>query len=209
MKLKVCGLKEEENIKSVLACEPDLIGFIFYDKSPRFIKELDADFVRNISQSKKVGVFVNESESVILNKVKEYKLDYVQLHGDESPMFCEDIRKHIPVIKAFRIDNDFNFDLLLDYINCCDYFLFDSNTKAYGGSGESFNHKKLEEYNLSKPFFLSGGIDEVILSETEELKKRFPQLFALDVNSRFEISAGIKDTERIKSFSKKLKDETT
>ncbi|HVA98821.1 MAG TPA: phosphoribosylanthranilate isomerase [Bacteroidia bacterium] len=163
MKLKVCGLKNEKNILQVLTCNPDFIGFIFYEKSPRCIdKSLSAEFVKNIFSAKKVGVFVNETEKNILSRVSEFGLDYVQLHGNETPEFCAEIQKTIPVIKAVGVGAEFDFSFLNDYENACDYFLFDSSSKEYGGSGKAFDWNKLKEYRSQKKYFLSGGINEVV-----------------------------------------------
>lgn len=204
MKIKVCGLNNRENILKVLECKPDYIGFIFYDKSPRFIGKLSADFVKNISSAKKAGVFVNESEQHILDCVGRYGLDYVQLHGDESPEFCEKINKIVPVIKTFQVDDAFDFSSLKIYENVCDSFLFDSKSKNYGGSGKSFNHEKLDEYKLNKPVFLSGGLNLNITDDVLYLKSLHPNVIALDVNSKFEISPGIKDENKIKMLIEKL-----
>ena len=205
MKFKVCGLKNEKNILQVLGCEPDYIGFIFYVKSPRYIgKELSVEFTQSITTAKKVGVFVNENEVTILDIASRYGLDFVQLHGNEMPELCNEIKKSVPVIKAFQIDNDFDFSLLNQYENSCDYFLFDSKSKQFGGSGEVFNWKKIDEYNLQKPFFLSGGIDLENIDEVLNLKSQYSNLMSIDVNSRFEIEPGIKDIEKIKLVSNKI-----
>ncbi len=206
MKLKVCGLKNEENILQVLGCNPDYIGFIFYTKSPRYAgKELSIEFSQRITTAKKVGVFVNENEVTILDIASRYGLDFVQLHGDESAEFCNEIKKFVPVIKAFQVDDDFDFSLLNQYVNACDYFLFDSKSKQFGGSGETFNWKKLDEYNLQKPFFLSGGIDLENIDEVLHLKSQYSNLVSIDINSRFETEPGIKDIEKIKLVSNKIK----
>ena len=205
MKLKVCGLKNRENIIEVLEYKPDFIGFIFYDKSPRYIcEELESSFVQNISASKKVGVFVNESEIKMLDIASRYGLDYVQLHGNETAEFCKQIQKSIPVIKAFQVDDDFDFSVLNEYEYACIYFLFDSKSKQYGGSGETFNWEKLNEYKLKKPFFLSGGIGLENIEQVLLLKSEFPNLYAVDVNSRFEIESGVKDVSKIKLLSNKI-----
>lgn len=212
MKLKVCGLNNRENTLQVLECKPDYVGFIFYAKSPRFVGDLSPEFVSGIDSAKKVGVFVNETEINILDKVSRYGLDYVQLHGDETPEFCALINRCVPVIKAFQIADDFDFSVLNDYEASCDHFLFDSKSKNYGGSGKGFNHEKLKEYKLNKPFFLSGGIDIETISDlvlrlsslVSRLSSLVP-LVALDVNSRFEISPGIKDEKKIKVLTEKLR----
>jgi phosphoribosylanthranilate isomerase len=206
MKLKVCGLRNEENILQVLGCEPTCIGFIFYAKSPRYVgKELSAEFTQSIKTAKKVGVFVNENEVTILDIASRYGLDFVQLHGNETADFCNEIKKYIPVIKAFQIDEWFDFSLLKEYENACDYFLFDSKSKQFGGSGEVFNWKKLCEYNFQKLFFLSGGINLESIDEVLNLKYQYPNLIAIDINSCFEIEPGIKNIEKIKVLSNKIK----
>ncbi|MFI5141494.1 MAG: phosphoribosylanthranilate isomerase [Bacteroidia bacterium] len=205
MKLKVCGLKSRENIIEVVACKTNFIGFIFYEKSPRYIgEELEPSFIQRISTSKKVGVFVNESEIKMLDIASRYGLDYLQLHGNETAEFCKQIQKSIPVIKAFQIDDDFDFSVLKEYEGTCTYFLFDSKGKQYGGSGETFNWKKLKEYKLQKPFFLSGGVDLDNIEQVLLLNSEFPNLYAVDVNSRFETEPGIKDVSKIKLLSNKI-----
>lgn len=205
MKLKVCGLKNRENIIEVLEYKPDFIGLIFYDKSPRYIgEELELNFIQNISKSKKVGAFVNESEIKMLDIASRYGLDYLQLHGTETAEFCKQVQKSIPVIKAFQINDDFDFSVLKEYEDACTYFLFDSKNKQYGGSGETFNWEKLNEYKLQKPFFLSGGIDLDNIEQALLLKSEFPNLYAVDVNSKFETEPGIKDVSKIKLLSNKI-----
>lgn len=198
MKLKVCGLKDPENIKQVAALKPDYMGFIFYRESKRFVGD---DFVMPIisTEIKKVGVFVNASASDIIDKIDEYKLDLIQLHGDERPEFCEVLNHVIPVIKAFGIDESFDFKILESYKNACRYFLFDTKTKEYGGSGKQFDWTILEKYNNSLPFFLSGGIglEEIGRLRIENWKIGKLENFAVDVNSKFEIEPGIKDIKKI------------
>ncbi len=206
MKFKVCGLKNEENILQVLESKPDYVGFIFYSKSPRYVgNELSVEFAQSISSTKKVGVFVNENEVTILDIASRYGLDYVQLHGNETAAFCIEIQKYIQVIKAFQVDDDFDFSILNQYENGCTYFLFDSKSKQFGGSGEIFDWKKLKQYKLQKPFFLSGGVYLENIDEVLKLKSKFSNLIAVDVNSRFETEAGIKDIEKVKILSNKIK----
>ena len=155
MIVKVCGLKEINNINKLNEIDIDLMGFIFYDKSSRFIKqEIN---ISNLTK-KKVGVFVNESLENIKKKIKEYNLNYVQLHGDETPKFSEKLMNYCKVIKAFRISENFNFDSTNQYKDCCDLFLFDRFSKNYGGSGKKFDWNKIKSFNKKK-FLLSGGID--------------------------------------------------
>lgn len=205
MKLKVCGLKDPENILQVLASQPDYLGFIFYKSSPRFIADLDPRFVRDINSVGKVGVFVNDTKETILEKVKTFGLDLIQLHGDETQEFCSAIREYVPVIKAFQVDDTFDLSALEKYDDACDFFLFDSKSKNYGGSGKRFDHAKLEEYKLSKPVFLSGGLNLNITEEIIYLQAQFPFVHALDVNSRFETGPGIKDGNKIRVLIEKLR----
>lgn len=196
MLLKVCGLKYPENIKQVEQLKPDFIGFIFYPESKRFVGD---DFIMPaISREiKKVGVFVNASANYIIDKVDEYKLDLIQLHGNESPAFCEVLNHVIPVIKAFGIDESFDFKIVESYKNACSYFLFDTKAKEYGGSGKQFDWTILEKYDNSLPFFLSGGIG---LEEIGRLKIEKLKNYAVDVNSRFETEHGLKDIKQLEKI---------
>ncbi|MGZ3865419.1 MAG: phosphoribosylanthranilate isomerase [Bacteroidia bacterium] len=205
MKLKVCGLNNRENITEVLKYKPDYIGFIFYQRSPRFIGDLTPEFVREITSAKKVGVFVNESQDNILKCVEQYGLDHVQLHGDETPDFCSAINRNVSVIKAFHVNDEFDFEIVNHYENACEYFLFDSKSENYGGSGKSFDHIKLEEYKLNKQVFLSGGLDLNVTDDILYLQSVHPSVFAIDVNSRFELSPGIKKADKIKVLTDKMR----
>lgn len=196
MKLKICGLKFKDNIVQVAALKPDYIGFIFYPKSKRFVGE-DFQMPALSPEIKKTGVFVNASPEYVKLKVEQYKLDMVQLHGDETPEYCQQIRSFVKVMKAFGIDEHFDFKALELYKNCCDYFLFDTKTSEYGGSGKQFNWDVLKKYDNSVPFFLSGGLG---LEEIEKLQITNYKLniIAVDVNSRFEIEPGLKDVKKLK-----------
>lgn len=200
MKIKVCGLKYQSNINELINLPINYIGFVFYNKSPRFIDgEISFDYVRTIpAHIKKVGVFVNAEACLIINSITHYNLDFVQLHGDESVEFCNEIKSHTKIIKAFQIHDNFDFTILENYLPYVDYFLFDTACKEYGGSGHSFNWQLLKKYTFNKPFFLSGGISEN--SKNEILKINHQQLYAVDLNSKFEIVAGLKDITKIKSF---------
>ena len=204
MKLKVCGLKHEQNIKELMQLPIDYMGFIFYKKSPRFVAEnLSFDFLRIIPKHiKKVGVFVNETNYSIFNQVAHYDLDMVQLHGDETPEICAELKTQVKVMKAFQINDGFDFIQLEKYMPVVDYFLFDSPTVNYGGSGKSFNWQALKKYNYNIPFFLSGGINEEHIEEIKQLN--IPQLAAIDINSKFEIEPGLKNTIQVKQFILKL-----
>ena len=204
MKLKVCGLKHQYNIEELMQLPIDYLGFIFYNKSPRFVGEnLSFDFVRTIPKRiKKTGVFVNESIYSIFNRIAHYDLDMVQLHGDETSELCAELKPHVKVMKAFQIQDDLDFKQLESYLSVVDYFLFDSPTANYGGSGKQFNWQLLKNYNYNIPFFLSGGISEDHIEEIKLLN--IPQLIAIDINSKFETEPGLKNIEHIKQFISKL-----
>ncbi len=201
MNFKVCGLKDPENIKQVAELKPDYMGFIFYPESKRFVGE---GFVMPVISTniKKVGVFVNASASYIIDKIDEYKLDLIQLHGDEKPDFCEVFNHLIPVIKAFGLDESFDLKKLESYKECCTYFLFDTKTKEYGGSGKQFDWTLLEGYDNSTPFFLSGGIglEEIDELQIEKLKIGRLEIHCIDVNSKFETITGIKDIKKLEKI---------
>ncbi len=198
MKLKVCGLNNEENIRQIIESKPDFMGFIFYERSPRCIGKLfDVDVIKSIPKEiKKVGVFVNSSFDLVITQVKRFALDYVQLHGEESLNFCESIKElGIGVIKVFGIDNEFDFSQVNLFAKVCDYFLFDTKTTQHGGSGEQFDWRLLQNKEFDRPVILSGGIT---LADVGKIKREFPKVYAIDINSRFETQAGIKDIKLIK-----------
>lgn len=196
MKIKVCGLKNPENIASVAALNPDYMGFIFYKKSPRFIDGLNVEALKNIPANiAKTAVFVNETAENIHKLIGAYNFDAVQLHGDETADFCSLFRDKVSVIKAFGLTVNFDFEQLKDYINKVDFFLFDAKTDIYGGSGNTFNWLVLNKYNLDIPFFLSGGIS---LNNIEQVKNiNHPQLYGVDLNSKFESSPGVKEISQL------------
>ncbi|MCZ4223318.1 phosphoribosylanthranilate isomerase [Pedobacter rhodius] len=206
LKLKVCGMKFAANIAAVAGLQPDYLGFIFYEKSPRFISDVSAELIKYIpSEIKTVGVFVNEDVEVVKKKVNLYQLKAVQLHGNESSEYCEELKSgfnSLEVIKAFGVDEDFDFAILNNYAAVVDYFLFDTKTKAHGGSGKTFDWKILERYTLDKPYFLSGGIDLEHAGVIKAIEDS--RLYALDINSRFEVEPGVKDKEKIKGFIKEM-----
>jgi phosphoribosylanthranilate isomerase len=205
VQIKICGMKFPENIAAIAALRPDFLGFIFYEKSTRYFE----NSIPNIDHSiKKVGVFVNASYNEIEEKVKLYDLDFVQLHGDESPEFCTLIETTlVKVIKAFSIDNKFNFNSLKKYINHCSYFLFDTKGPKYGGNGFTFDWSVLENYPFEKPYFLSGGIG---LENTKDIELFFKKKYAkyclaIDLNSKFEIEPGLKNHAMVSEFIEQLK----
>lgn len=197
MKIKVCGMREASNIADLGQTPIDYIGFIFYSKSPRYVDSLPQVMIP--SHIKRVGVFVNSSIEEIEAKVTAFGLDYIQLHGNESPTFCKTLKgKGLQIIKAFRVGDDFDFNILTEYEDVCDYFLLDAKGKSYGGNGVVFDWQLLTNYTSPKPFFLSGGIDLESISAIQELK--VAQLYAIDINSKFEISPALKDIQKVQQF---------
>ena len=206
MKLKICGMKYPENILEVGALLPDYMGFIFWKKSARYFNGIIPELPKSIQ---KVGVFVNATLEEILEKIEKHDLQAVQLHGEESVDFCETLKKKIPkemeVIKVFSILDTFDFAALKPYEPVCDYFLFDTKGKLPGGNGTTFDWKVLEKYPSSKPFFLSGGIGIEEMETVNEILKTNLPVYAIDVNSKFEIEPGLKNIELLSSFKNNLK----
>ncbi|MFN0729740.1 phosphoribosylanthranilate isomerase [Polaribacter gochangensis] len=212
MKLKVCGMKYVENIQQVADLQPDYLGFIFYEKSKRNFDGIIPELPKSI---KKTGVFVNAKIDEVVSKIKQYNLQAVQLHGDESVNYINELkscqknlkRVQVEVIKVFGIKDKFDFDVLKPYLDVVDYFLFDTKGKERGGNGITFDWKVLEKYPFTKPFFLSGGIglDEVegVLSFLRKQESKY--CYALDINSQFEIKAGLKSVENIEKFKNEIK----
>lgn len=203
-KLKVCGMREETNIHGVASVSPDFMGFIFYKKSPRYVGENFSISDDLDARIQRVGVFVNEDVDAIVDLVSKHRLDFVQLHGDESPAHCKELKgKGIGVIKVFSVDDDFDFSIVDQYRLDVDYFLFDAKGKSRGGNGIAFNWSWLENYNGTTPFFLSGGIDPDNVSEIFRLN--YNQLFAIDVNSGIESAPGSKDVSKLNLLIKNCK----
>ena len=202
MKLKVCGMREVTNIKSVLALKPDLMGFIFYPKSKRFVDALslrDIDF----GTTQKVGVFVNEKLDSLTEKVKKFDLDYVQLHGDESSSYLAAVKYlGVKVIKVFRILDQLPIDQILAFEQEADYFLYDTLSLEYGGSGKNFQWNILNESPSSKPFWLSGGVSIESLKALGLIDH--PGLIGIDVNSKLESHPGMKNIELLRALKKSL-----
>ncbi len=198
-------MRDPENIISVAELAPDYMGFIFYEKSPRFV--CDNCFVQDLRNSKnirKTGVFVNAGKDFIQQRISSFDLQAVQLHGNESPTYCAEIKKEgLEVIKAFQVDEEFDFDVLRAYEGVCDYYLLDTRTKKYGGSGEKFNWDLLAKYDNHKPLFLSGGITVDDVQDILNLKCL--NIYAVDINSRFEIEPALKDVTLIADFIQKIK----
>jgi len=201
VKLKICGMKYPENIQEIALLKPNYLGFIFWDKSSRKfdLKELP----KLDTNIKKVGVFVDATLEEVQNKIEIFQLDVIQLHGNESAEFCLELRKeNIKIIKAFSVDNAFNFNSLKAYENAVDYFLFDTKGNLPGGNGTTFDWKILENYNLQKPFFLSGGIGLTEIDKIQEFLNSHLEkyCYAIDINSRFEIEPGLKNVTDLEKF---------
>lgn len=204
MKIKVCGMRDEENIRQLYNAGIRMMGFIFYGKSKRFI---DAEQAKTIFNGlpldvKRVGVFVNERIENIKSLIQAYDLHYVQLHGEESPAFCDEIKKHTKVMKAFSVDDNFDFSSTLAYQNC-DLLLFDAKGKERGGNGIQYDWKLLYQYEYDTPFLLSGGIGPNDVDRI--LAFDHPKFVGIDINSGFEKEPALKDIEKIQSFTTYLK----
>jgi phosphoribosylanthranilate isomerase len=229
MKLKVCGMKYVENIQQVGALQPDYLGFIFYEKSKRNFEGIIPELPSSI---KKTGVFVNEILAIVISMVEEYRLDAVQLHGDESVEYILELKAQlaerkelfieenkqitkkknqhfiaddaIEIIKVFGIKDTFDFDILKPYVAVVDYFLFDTKGKERGGNGTKFDWTVLKKYPFEKPFFLSGGIGLEDVVEVQKTIHSDLPIYALDVNSKFESAPGVKKIEELKEFKNSL-----
>lgn len=201
MIIKLCGMRDAENIKEADALGLDWMGFIFYPRSSRYVESVP-DYMP--VQAKRVGVFVNADYDAIIDKVSGFGLLFVQLHGGESPELCRHLRSSgVKVIKAFSVGNTFPADEVKLYEGSCDYFLFDTQTDSYGGSGQQFNWQVLKDHRGETPFLLSGGIG---LSDAEELLRfEHPRLAGFDINSRFETAPALKDITLIEQFIKQIK----
>lgn len=204
MIIKVCGMSNPADIRAVEAAGADWIGLIFYSKSKRFYDGRMP--IASTSRLKRVGVFVNEDIDTLIRLCQKHDLDIVQLHGEESPDYCQAVKnKGWKVIKSFGIDGakPFPSKLISHYEECVDYFLFDTHTAEYGGSGKRFDWSVLVHYIGKVPFLLSGGID---LPDTTMLRTfHHPQCVGVDINSRFETAPALKDTEKIKQFIQNIR----
>ena len=194
--IKICGMKYPDNILEVGALLPDYMGFIFWEKSARYFDGIIPALPKSI---RKVGVFVNATPEEILEKITKHDLQAVQLHGNESVAFCESLKENLPtgieVIKVFSILDTFDFAALKPFEPLCDYFLFDTKGRLPGGNGTTFDWKVLEKYSSTKPFFLSGGIGIEELEDVKQVLKTGLPIYAVDVNSKFEIEPGLKNTQ--------------
>lgn len=205
MRIKVCGMTDLQQMHQLGTLGVEFAGMIFYPRSPRFIlRHLNGEQVKRARlKVYKVGVFVNAAYDEIINHVENFGLDMVQLHGDETPRFCEKVSNYIQTIKAFRIGEDENIAWKIkDYRDSCDMYLFDTMGAGYGGTGKKFNWDMLRGQQFEKPFFLSGGIspDDVESIRSFCNDPVCNNLFALDVNSKFEVSPGVKNMELVRNF---------
>lgn len=201
LKIKVCGMRDPENVSGVVAARPDFIGFIFYPKSKRFVGFEPMPEVLDVipDSVKKVGVFVDETPEKVLEIYQNWKLDVVQLHGHEAPDYCRQFQSlGITVFKAFSVDESFDFTILEAYSTVCDYFLFDTKGQLPGGTGQKFNWQLLKNYKGLIPFFLSGGIGPDDLEAIRNFEH--PRWRGIDINSGFEISPALKDVIKVKNF---------
>jgi len=207
LKIKVCGLTQLQQIQELISLKVDYLGFIFYEKSPRFVlNHLNLNEIAEIPHFGKVGVFVNETVENIIETVEKAKLNFIQLHGDENQEFIERLRQrlkdNVKIIKVIRVGNEIKkvFDSAQTdnyMLSTIDYFLFDTDSKAFGGTGKTFDWNILNEFEIAKPYFLSGGISLDNIHERSTIKQ---QPMALDINSKFEIEPGVKDIEKIKEL---------
>ena len=201
--LKVCGMKHPDNIEGLVKLEPDFMGFIFYPESPRYANEIDAEMMASIpAVIRKTGVFVNAELSDILALVEKYQLDAIQLHGDESLDLVKELKQRgLTVIKVFRVQDKLP-EAIIDFDENVDFFLFDTKSKAYGGTGQHFDWSILSAYDYQTPYFLSGGVE---LKDIETIHAlALPKLVGVDVNSKFELEPGLKDLARVQQLKEQL-----
>jgi phosphoribosylanthranilate isomerase len=208
MNIKVCGITTLKQLQQLDGLEIDFAGLIFYKDSPRYIG--DKLFKRDLKTAdfdlKKVGVFVNPDLSDVIDAIDDYGLDVVQLHGDETPAFCDDVNSQVEVIKAFRVMPDSNIDkMVAPYDAVCDYYLFDTGAlnESFGGTGKSFDWDILKKARIEKPFFLSGGISPDDANKVRDFKH--PDLFGIDINSKFETAPGEKDMKLVYAFKQGIR----
>lgn len=199
-------MRDPENIQSLIReVKPDWMGLIFYSKSPRYVSDEYAELIQQ-AEVPKVGVFVNEPIEFVLSKINEFKLSVLQLHGEESPEYVRELKLKTgkKLWKVISVGESIDWETLRDYVGLIEYFLFDTATSKYGGSGERFNWQVLESYPFERGFLLSGGLDEESTSEILSLARKMPQMKGVDLNSKFENTPGMKNIEKLKSFKNGL-----
>ncbi len=200
MLIKVCGMRSPDQVKQVEEFA-DYVGFIFYQHSQRFVESTPV-----VSKAKKVGVFVNATLDEVRQSIAKHSLDVVQLHGNETPEFCQELKANAEIIKAFGVQPDFSFAETKAFEAQVDFFLFDTKTPGYGGSGKQFDWSLLSNYQGEAPFLLSGGLHPNALEEIQNL--RHPQMIGLDLNSGFEIAPANKDVDLLRTFILQLKQQS-
>ena len=202
LRIKVCGMKNTQNRQEVEKLDVDFMGYIFYAPSKRFVGKNPEPGLFN-SEKPKVGVFVDENAFEILALAKNLGFEWIQLHGKENPKTCQLLKRQgLKIIKAFNVDENFNFASTVPYEKVVNFFLFDTKTKNHGGSGEKFNWNILEKYEGHIPFFLSGGIGPEDVERIKEINHA--KLTGVDLNSGFEDEPGVKNIEKLKYFIKKI-----
>lgn len=206
MRLKVCGMREPDNVKELLLeVQPDWMGLIFYPPSSRYVSQEFAPFLKNLP-IKKVGVFVNSGLSNIMEKIQDFGLSTLQLHGDESVEEVRILKEKTAkeIFKVYSVQEKIHWPKLEPYLPYVDYFLFDTFTDAYGGSGKKFEWELLMDYPYETPFLLSGGISLEHVEAIRNIQDKVPQMLGVDINSKFEIAPGMKDINMIKKFKSLL-----
>ena len=194
MIVKVCGMRDAENIRQLEALGIDWMGMIFWPKSKRYVSTPPAYLPQHV---RKVGVFVDASLDAIRQHVEDYQLDIIQLHGQESPETLKAL-KPLKLIKAFNIATPEDLQKTVAYEGLADYFLFDTKGKSVGGNGEKFDWSVLDSYQGETPFLLSGGIGS---EDAQDIKSfHHPKCIGIDLNSRFETEPGLKDITKLKQF---------
>ena len=214
LSLKVCGMQQPGNMIQVAELQPDYMGFIFYEKSPRYF---DGELPEIPAGIKRTGVFVNASVENIMDKVSKYDLDAIQLHGEETAGLAKKLKSEFQrsgntpeIIKVFSVGEQFNFQDIIPFEGIADYFLFDTKGALRGGNGTDFNWRLLHDYPSNTPFFLSGGIGPEHVKAIAELKSHFNSigkpglLYAIDVNSKFELKPGLKKLKELKDFKTQI-----
>lgn len=208
MRVKVCGMTQQNQVDQLPDLGATFAGFIFYPKSPRYVfRHMTSSQLKRINSINKVGVFVNASVEEVLLMVDECRLHMVQLHGDEPPKYCERISNYVSVVKAFRLSDDDSIKWMTDpFMDVSDMFMFDTTGAGYGGTGKKFDWNMLKGHDIGKPFFLSGGIqpDDIHALKEFAAEPVAKELFAIDINSKFESSPGVKEMDKVGKFIREL-----
>ncbi len=205
LKIKICGMKDPANIAEVSRLSPDFMGFIYFRGSRRFAGELSPGTIAGLPDGiNRVGVFVNHPAGEALSVCRRMGFRSIQLHGAEPPDYCREMGDGgLQVIKAFNIGEGTEFSRLHAYVDYCDLFLFDTAGPGFGGTGRKFDWDRLGEYELDKPFFLSGGIGPPDVRNILGLEH--PMLYGVDLNSGFETGPGLKDANLLLAFMKEIR----